>query len=92
MNDNKTEIISTRNLNHQFRDKRALENLDLSIPAGELFGFLGHNGAGKTTTVNILTTLLTPTSGTASVCGFDTVWIQIPSATVNRVDVLKNTS
>ncbi|MHB0866512.1 MAG: ABC transporter ATP-binding protein [Thermoleophilia bacterium] len=73
MSDNESEIISIRNLSHRFRDKPALENLDLSIGTGELFGFLGHNGAGKTTTINILTTLLAPTSGDARVCGFDTV-------------------
>jgi ABC-2 type transport system ATP-binding protein len=49
----------------------ALSDLDLDIPAGEIFGFLGHNGAGKTTTVSILTTLLEPTSGSASVMGRD---------------------
>ncbi|MHB1390087.1 MAG: ABC transporter ATP-binding protein [Thermoleophilia bacterium] len=73
MSDDESEIISIRNLSHQFRDKMALENLDLSISTGELFGFLGHNGAGKTTTVNMLTTLLAPTTGDARVCGFDTV-------------------
>jgi ABC-2 type transport system ATP-binding protein len=67
------EIIKTQNLTHQYKDKKALDNLNLSIAKGEIFGFLGHNGAGKTTTVNILTTLLTPTSGSAVICGFDTV-------------------
>ena len=51
----------------------ALNDLTLEIKQGEIFGFLGHNGAGKTTTINILTTLLAPTSGSASVCGCDVV-------------------
>lgn len=49
-----------------------VNDLDLTINKGEIFGFLGHNGAGKTTTVSILTTLLDLSSGSATVCGFDT--------------------
>jgi ABC-2 type transport system ATP-binding protein len=49
----------------------AINGIDLTISAGELFGLLGPNGAGKTTTVKILTTLLLPTSGSAHVLGFD---------------------
>lgn len=47
----------------------ALEALSLEVGAGEVFGLLGHNGAGKTTTVNVLTTLLEPTHGSAEVAG-----------------------
>jgi ABC-2 type transport system ATP-binding protein len=65
-------IISTNNLTKKYKDDIALNSLNLKINKGEIFGFLGHNGAGKTTTVSILTTLITPTSGTASICGFDT--------------------
>jgi ABC-2 type transport system ATP-binding protein len=49
----------------------ALDGVDLEVDSGELFGLLGPNGAGKTTLIKILTTLLTPTSGTARIFGFD---------------------
>jgi ABC-2 type transport system ATP-binding protein len=45
--------------------------LNLKVPEGIIFGFLGPNGAGKSTTINMLTSLLPPTAGTATVCGFD---------------------
>lgn len=65
-------IIVTSELSKKYSDGLVLENLNLTINKGEIFGFLGHNGAGKTTTVSILTTLLDPSSGYATVCGFDT--------------------
>ena len=52
---------------------RAVDELDLEVAAGEIYGFLGPNGAGKTTCVRILTTLLRPTSGSALVAGHDVV-------------------
>jgi len=52
---------------------RAVDNLDLQVHTGEIYGFLGPNGAGKTTLVRILTTLLRPTSGSAQVAGHDVV-------------------
>ncbi len=70
---NKIPIIETEDLNHSYNSHPVLENLNLTINEGEIFGFLGHNGAGKTTTINILTTLLKQTSGKARVAGFDTV-------------------
>jgi ABC-2 type transport system ATP-binding protein len=51
----------------------ALDDVSVTVPRGTVLGLLGHNGAGKTTLVNVLTTLLPPTSGTARVAGFDVV-------------------
>lgn len=70
--------ITTRGLTRTFPGPRkevvrAVDGLDLDIAQGELVAFLGPNGAGKTTTLRMLTTLLTPTSGTATVAGHDVV-------------------
>ena len=65
--------IELRDVTHRYDDQLVLRGINLRIAAGEIFGFLGHNGAGKTTTINILTTLITPTSGSAQVCGHDVV-------------------
>src|SRR6266566_4490930 len=50
---------------------RAVDGIDLEVRPGEIYGFLGPNGAGKSTTVHMLTTLLPPTAGSATVAGFD---------------------
>jgi ABC-2 type transport system ATP-binding protein len=64
--------IQTEQLRKQYSDEViAVKGVDLEIEEGEMFAFLGPNGAGKTTTVRMLTTLLRPTSGRASVAGFD---------------------
>ena len=60
--------IMTDGLTKRFDDIVAVNNLDLSIRTGELFGFLGPNGAGKTTTIRILCGLTRPTAGSATVC------------------------
>ncbi len=57
----------------QFKDVRAVDGIDLSIEPGQIYGFLGPNGAGKSTTVHMLTTLLPPSGGRATVGGFDIV-------------------
>ena len=64
-------MINIQNLNKQFGAVRAVTDLSLSIPAGELFCFLGPNGAGKTTTIKMLTGLLRPDSGTIKIGEFD---------------------
>jgi len=66
--------IEVENLVREFRKgPRAVDGIDLTVSPGEIYGFLGPNGAGKSTTVLMLTTLLPPTSGRASVGGFDIV-------------------
>lgn len=67
------EVIVTENLTKRYGDVRAVEDLNLKVHSGEIFGFLGPNGAGKTTTIRVLTTLTKPTSGRAWVSGFDVV-------------------
>lgn len=64
-------MIQTEDLCKDYDGKRAVNPLNLEVKAGELFCFLGPNGAGKTTTIKMLTGLLTPTSGTARIAGFD---------------------
>jgi ABC-2 type transport system ATP-binding protein len=64
-------VIRTQKLTRRFGDLTAVDCLDLEVPRGIIFGFLGPNGAGKSTTINMLTSLLPPTAGTAWVSGFD---------------------
>jgi ABC-2 type transport system ATP-binding protein len=66
-------MIETELLTKRYGDLAAVDSLDLRVESGELFVFLGPNGAGKTTTIKILTGLLQPTSGKASVAGIDIV-------------------
>ena len=64
-------ILETRDLVKKFDDITAIDKLNLEIMEGELFSLLGPNGAGKTTTINILTGIMKPTNGTATIAGFD---------------------
>jgi ABC-2 type transport system ATP-binding protein len=69
-----TDAIVVEGLVREFKGGiRAVDGIDLHVRAGEVYGFLGPNGAGKSTTVRMLTTLLRPTGGTATVAGFDVV-------------------
>ncbi len=67
------DAIMAEGLVKRYGDVVALDGMDLSVPEGTVFGLLGPNGAGKTTTVRILTTLLRPDAGHATVAGFDVV-------------------
>ena len=66
-----TPAVEVSHLVKQFDGLTAVKDLSFTVEPGELFGFLGPNGAGKSTTIHILCTLLSPTSGRASVAGFD---------------------
>ena len=63
-------VIKTNNLRKVYKDVVAVDNLNLEINDGELFALLGVNGAGKTTTIKMLSTLVKPTSGDATICGY----------------------
>src|SRR3982074_2075079 len=63
-------MIETRDLTKMYGDLYALNRLSIKLERGDVYGFIGPNGAGKTTTMRILATLLNPTWGEASVCGY----------------------
>jgi ABC-2 type transport system ATP-binding protein len=66
-----SSIIEARDLTRKFGDFTAVDSISFHVGRGEIFGFLGANGAGKTTAMRMLTGLLVPTSGEATVAGFD---------------------
>ena len=66
-------MIEVKNLIKEFNGVTALDGISLQVNEGEVFAYLGPNGAGKTTTVNILATLLKPTTGKAAVAGYDVI-------------------
>jgi ABC-2 type transport system ATP-binding protein len=70
---NPTHAIETEGLVKHFGPTRAVDGVDLAVTPGSVYGVLGPNGAGKTTTIRMLTTLLRPTAGRASVLGHDLV-------------------
>jgi ABC-2 type transport system ATP-binding protein len=63
--------IETHRLTKRFSSFTAVDHIDLAVRKGEIYGFLGPNGAGKSTTIRMLCTLLTPSSGSAKVAGYD---------------------
>src|SRR6187551_1041218 len=74
MTDRHAAGIKVEGLMKEFKKgPRAVDGVDLEVDPGEIYGFLGPNGAGKSTTVHVLTTLLPPTAGKASVAGYDVV-------------------
>jgi ABC-2 type transport system ATP-binding protein len=64
-------MIVMQHLTKRFGTQTAVDDLSFEVPAGQILGFLGPNGAGKSTTLKMLTGMLEPTSGTATICGFD---------------------
>jgi ABC-2 type transport system ATP-binding protein len=64
-------VIVLDRLTKQFGAQTAVNALSLEIPAGQIVGFLGPNGAGKSTTLKMLTGMIAPTGGRATVCGYD---------------------
>lgn len=65
------QVLSTSELTRRYKDVFALDKVNLTVNAGEIFGLIGPNGAGKSTLIKILTTMLPPSSGHAQVDGFD---------------------
>jgi ABC-2 type transport system ATP-binding protein len=64
-------VISVQQLTKRFAAQLAVDSLSFEVPAGQIVGFLGPNGAGKSTTLKMLTGMIEPTAGTATVCGLD---------------------
>jgi ABC-2 type transport system ATP-binding protein len=79
-------MIEAENLTKKFDDFTAVDSLSLSVPAGQVLALLGPNGAGKTTTVRMLSAILAPTTGRASVAGLDVT--QSPGEVRRRVGML----
>ena len=65
------DIIKIKKLTKKFKEKIAVNSIDLTIKEGELFALLGTNGAGKTTTIKMMSTLILPTSGEIEVLGYN---------------------
>ena len=81
-----TAIIAVRDLLHRYVNRTALNSISFDVRPAELFGLLGPNGSGKTTLFRILSTLMVPTSGTATVAGLDAV--REPAALRRRIGVV----
>lgn len=65
------KIIEVKDLTKKYRENTAVDGISFDVEEGELYAFLGENGAGKSTTINMLTTVLQKTSGTALICGYE---------------------
>ncbi len=66
-------MLEIKNLTKKFGDKVAVDNIDLSVKSGEIYGFLGPNGAGKTTTIKMIVGMLMPDGGSITVDGIDAI-------------------
>ena len=78
--------VETKGLTREFAAFRAVDGIDLAVPAGSLYGFLGPNGAGKSTTIKCLTGLLKPTAGSMRILGLDP--LADPVAVKRRIGVV----
>src|SRR3954471_4326593 len=78
--------VRTHGLTRDFGNFRAVNGIDLAVPAGSLYGFLGPNGAGKSTTIKCLTGRLRPTAGTMTILGLDP--LADPVAVKRRIGVV----
>ena len=76
-------VIETHNLTKEFKNLTAVDDLNLTVRRGEIFGLLGPDGAGKTTTIRMLCAIMDPTVGSATVAGFNTV--KKPEAIKQRI-------
>ncbi len=83
-------MVSVQNITKEFGANRAVDNISFEVTPGTILGFLGPNGAGKSTTMKMLTGFLTPTSGTASVNGYDI--LKEPIEVKNRIGYLPESS
>src|SRR4051812_40866826 len=68
---NESKMIKVENLTKRYAGHTAIKDLNFEVGKGEIMGFLGPNGAGKSTTMRILSSFMPPTSGRASIAGFD---------------------
>ena len=82
-------MIIVKDVTKRYARALAVDQVSFSVAKGQIVGFLGPNGAGKTTTMRILTCFLSPTSGTASVAGFDV--LQQPLEVKRRIGYLPET-
>ena len=78
--------VETHGLTRDFGSLRAVDGIDLAVPAGSFFGFLGPNGAGKSTTIKCLTGLLRPSAGSMRILGIDP--LADPVAVKRRIGVV----
>ncbi len=78
-------MIKVENLTKRYAGHTAIKDLSFEVGKGEIMGFLGPNGAGKTTTMRILASFMPPTSGRASIAGFDVFYAIAPGARASRL-------
>src|SRR6266404_7455054 len=82
-------MISVKDLSKRYARNTAVDHISFEVEKGQIVGFLGPNGAGKTTTMRVLTCFLPPTSGSASVAGFDV--LENPLEVKKRIGYLPET-